>query len=140
MTIASAGKRRTAGGRRGVHLPIHQRTSGGSHPRTTAGSSAPSQTGCLIPFAMTVGYPSTGASAVPRRQWPARSGYGPIARTTFCTAADSLLVRRLAGYSARAERAGDRGRSASPEAFDLIEARFAERAQLCLEREVAILV
>jgi hypothetical protein len=48
--------------------------------------------------------------------------------------------RSLVGQSARAERAGDRGRSASPEALDLIEARFAERAQLNLERKVAILV
>lgn len=66
----------------------------------------------------------------------------PDARSgDVCTADEPLRLEEVwSGYSARAERAGDRGGSASPEALDLIEARFAKRAQLYLKREVAILV
>ena len=68
------------------------------------------------------------------------SGYPTVARATFVRRTNPLRLEAWTGYSARSERAGDRGGSASPEALDLIEARFAERAQLYLEREVAILV
>jgi hypothetical protein len=48
--------------------------------------------------------------------------------------------RPRASSHMRAQRARDRGRPASPEAFDLVEARFAERVQLYAEREVTVFV